>query len=334
MSARDLADLAAAIARAEALVAADATPQADRANAIERIADIAFVLHERNVEASLCDALDAAVREVTDAGSRNEARVRRIRQAAELLHEVSERVNEMIARADGALSAELPETPPAASELLSAGSVGDTDDVGAELPLDGLFATDGRENDEIAEFLHEAMMPPTSTDEEANSNKTALNETTSGTASSGKDPSVGGMAVSRTSPMDAPRPALNPEDDPGDLFEPTASAPLVALPQQKIEAAPLSASVQADVQADMRVPEQTAAAAGEGIPQREEDRPPLAPSSKSGNVGDVSSAAAPAPPASPHIDTGPSQSGLRATPSDPLAPVRALSVEEMIALFS
>ena len=61
----DLMEIAAAIDRIEAALAAGTTPAPDISAAIERLLDIAFMLHERPVEATLCDGLDAAIREIS-----------------------------------------------------------------------------------------------------------------------------------------------------------------------------------------------------------------------------------------------------------------------------
>jgi len=68
----DTDSLIAAIARIEAAVRSDApakesTRRPDVSAAAERLADIAFALRERGAEATLCDALDAALREICDA---------------------------------------------------------------------------------------------------------------------------------------------------------------------------------------------------------------------------------------------------------------------------
>jgi hypothetical protein len=95
----DVADLASSIDRVAALIGATAMAPGDAiADALERIGDIAFVLHERDVEASLCDALDAAVREIGECEALGEASVQRSRQAAELLRELSRRVNAIAGR--------------------------------------------------------------------------------------------------------------------------------------------------------------------------------------------------------------------------------------------
>ena len=55
------------------------------------------MLHERPVEQSLCDALDGAIREITDALVRPEGAAESVRKAAELLHALAARVRVMIA---------------------------------------------------------------------------------------------------------------------------------------------------------------------------------------------------------------------------------------------
>jgi hypothetical protein len=92
----DLAALAAALAGVEALLAAVGAEGPEDAAAIERIADIAFVLHERDIEPSLCDALDAAVREISAADARKRASVQRAREAAALLRELSQSLNDIM----------------------------------------------------------------------------------------------------------------------------------------------------------------------------------------------------------------------------------------------
>ncbi len=92
---RDLAELAAALARIEALLAGDAEGPEGSA-AIERIADIAFVLHERDIEPSLCDALDAAIREIGAADALKRASVRRACEAAALLRDLSHALHAMV----------------------------------------------------------------------------------------------------------------------------------------------------------------------------------------------------------------------------------------------
>jgi len=95
----DIAELIAALAQIEAMLAGGAEGSEGSA-AIERIADIAFVLHERDVERSLCDALDAAVRDIGAADALKRTSAQRAREAAALLRELTRALNEMVAMVD------------------------------------------------------------------------------------------------------------------------------------------------------------------------------------------------------------------------------------------
>ena len=155
----ELTGIAAAIERVEALLTTGG-PAPEGADAIERIADIAFVLHERDVEASLCDALDAAVRELGNANATRHANVLHVRQAAELLRELSQRVADMIAllqvstppAADHTATTEaVPQKgEPATAELPTGDNVLDD-----EIPREGLFGAELLEDDEFARAVAE-----------------------------------------------------------------------------------------------------------------------------------------------------------------------------------
>jgi len=93
----DLMEIAAAVDRIEAALGVGATPALDISAAIERLLDIAFMLHERPVEATLCDGLDAAIREISDATMRSESTAAGSREAAELVRALAGRVREMMA---------------------------------------------------------------------------------------------------------------------------------------------------------------------------------------------------------------------------------------------
>ena len=93
----DLMEIAAAIDRIGAALAAGMPPASDVSAAIERLLDIAFVLHERPVEATLCDGLDAAIREISEATMRSESTAAGVREAAELVGALAGRVREMMA---------------------------------------------------------------------------------------------------------------------------------------------------------------------------------------------------------------------------------------------
>jgi hypothetical protein len=101
-AAGDLLEIAAAIDRIRATIAAGTASAPDVSTAIERLQDIAFMLHERPVEATLCDGLDAAIREISEAGARSEPAPEAVRKAAELLAALAERVSGMIVRAPNA----------------------------------------------------------------------------------------------------------------------------------------------------------------------------------------------------------------------------------------
>lgn len=154
-----LTGIATAIERVEALLAAGG-PEPEGPDAIERIADIAFVLHERDVEASLCDALDAAVRELANANAAKQANVHHVRQAAEMLRELSQRVTDMIALLqvspppapnDIAANEAVPEQDePATREPLASEDAFDD-----EMPREGLFPAELLEDDEFARAVAE-----------------------------------------------------------------------------------------------------------------------------------------------------------------------------------
>jgi hypothetical protein len=351
---QDLADLAAMLVRVEALITADATPEPNGSDPIERIADIAFVLHERDVEASLCDALDAAVREIGAAGARREDRTQRARQAAEVLRELSRRLSDMIALSQVQHS-EPPETaqrieddlppvapsrggslPPLALAAAPASGLQYETRVVAAPPSEPVQRTkspggqgaaavnvvDGavKSRPSVAEvmpsampvadaFLDEDLLLPTTASETAVSNKPTLNEVSSSVAPS-RSPSLGSQ--SEETPL-----LLNPEDDPGDLFESAADISPPAMPESSTEAAALRtalenrpASVRARGGAALTVDEAGSLGAEPPVESYNPPRPLRFP-------------AVAVSPSVPHPE-----------PNDPLAPVRALSEEEMIALFS
>jgi hypothetical protein len=116
-AAGDLMEIAAAIDRIGAALVAGTTPASGVSAAIERLLDIAFMLHERPVEATLCDGLDAAIREISDANMRSESTAAGIREAAELVGALAGRVREMMT-----LSIAVPATHQPAGENVDATS--------------------------------------------------------------------------------------------------------------------------------------------------------------------------------------------------------------------
>jgi hypothetical protein len=118
-AAGDLMEIAAAIDRIQAALAAGTMPAPDVSAAIERLSDIAFMLHERPVEATLCDGLDAAVREVSDANMRSQSAAEDVRKAAELLHALASRVGAMMMRSIGGRGTDQPAGENVAAESAS-----------------------------------------------------------------------------------------------------------------------------------------------------------------------------------------------------------------------
>ena len=148
---RELADLAAAIARIESLIAEGVAQGPDGTAAVERISDIAFTLQEREVETSLSNTLDAAVREINDVGAFKDASTERKQQAAELLRQLSRRVHDMIAQSQS--QANRRSEPAAATNAAQISKrhpvldEGDGDDDAADADS---FKTDVPEDDEFA----------------------------------------------------------------------------------------------------------------------------------------------------------------------------------------
>lgn len=95
----DFCEIAAALQRIEAEIDAAAASAPDTAAAVERIQDIAFILHERTVEATLCDGLDAAVRDIAEACARSSELAALMAKARDLLGALSRRVGDLVAGA-------------------------------------------------------------------------------------------------------------------------------------------------------------------------------------------------------------------------------------------
>ncbi|HZR61770.1 MAG TPA: hypothetical protein VFA80_12550 [Xanthobacteraceae bacterium] len=322
--ARDLAELASALAEVEALLAAGAGEGPDAGAAVERIADIAFVLHEREVEPSLCDALDAAMRDLNEANAHDRANAQRAQEAVELLHALGRRLDAMMAA-----QAE-PQALASADAVQGAGDDGELE-CADEFPAPArLFDADVAEDGAFAQTvaaLAEALPEHSDADpaqsryqvadsssapevvahsqthslahsdvqsEQAETAPGAWIQAENPTSEAGEDPVPDSSPASSIGVAAAPAidayGSIDPDEDPGDLFEP---APDV---RQAADAAPPAMSANSA---------EAAAPAASLAPQ-----------------WSGSSAAAPADAAS------------RSAANDPLAPIRALSEEELIALFS
>ena len=144
----DLAQLAAAIAQIEAVIAANAVPVAGGLAASERIQDIAFALRERETDSTLCEALEVALFELGEAFAQHDAAAERAQSAAALLRGLEASINAMITLAEASPSGEAAaDTAPPA--------------VAADAPEQASRAQSGPDDSEI-EVLHpaEPVEPP------------------------------------------------------------------------------------------------------------------------------------------------------------------------------
>jgi len=278
----DLMEIAAALERIKAEIAAGDGQKIDVFAAIERIQDIAFVLHERPVEATLCDTLDAAIREVSDACARFEGVAQRRRDAHEQLHSLAARVSEMIALSAGTRSADLPAADPAVASIavVSVAQRGDATEL----------------DDGIDDFAMAVAELATSLPAHGDSAEPDAAVQSQIPAVVFYSAGQGGLAESSSGSSVEPR-AIEPETvatEPGS-GEPTSASMTAGEP---------------DVSASAGDGESSAVASG----------------AASAAIPDAGEAATHAEPASRPTSTP--------RPGDPLAAVRELSEEELIALFS
>jgi hypothetical protein len=134
-----LADVAVTVRQIESILLANGTSAPEVHFAVERIHDVAMALRMREVDAALCDTLEASVREVGDAIVRNDAAAARALSAAALLCDLSRRVDQMIPRTPFAAPVPGSAEPPAAVDArtddatgldgASSGAAGHTVDV-------------------------------------------------------------------------------------------------------------------------------------------------------------------------------------------------------------
>jgi hypothetical protein len=94
-----LADVAVTVRQIESILQANGTLALEVHFAVERIHDVAMALRMREVDAALCDTLEASIREVGDAIVRNDAAAARSLSAVALLCDLSRRIDQMIPRA-------------------------------------------------------------------------------------------------------------------------------------------------------------------------------------------------------------------------------------------
>lgn len=317
----DLAELAAALAEIEALFSAGTGEIPDAAAAVERIADIAFVLHEREVEPSLCDALDAAMRDLNEANAHNRASAQRAHEAVELLRALARRLDAMMAA-----QAE-PQAPGSAAALQGAAENDDlkcADELpaparlfDADVTADGAFAQTvaaladalpehsdadpAQSQHDVADCgsVPEAVAHSLAQSEQAETAPGAWVQAENPVSGAGEK-SVEELSGSSLASSIGAAAALavdthcsiDPDEDPGDLFEP-------------------SPDLRSAADAAVAPPTMRTNSAEDAVPGAS-----LAPQS-SGSPAEV-----------------PASAASRSAANDPLAPIRALSEEELIALFS
>lgn len=311
VSARDLIALAAAIDGIGVALAAAETQAADAFAALERIQDIAFVLHERPVEPTLCDALDAAVREISNALSQADRAAQNRRKTAELVSALANRVRRMIGGSGpNAASDEITAIQPSASADRQ-GLVADDDRPSAEAVV--LAAAGEAQTPSAVAASWTATLPepslvesgPTLLAREAVADATA-NEPTSNRASASEAILYEAMTIGHSEHVGAPdEVAIEQETTAAASFgEAWPSEGL--LPSQAYAAEQVAQPDEAAPEpfAPLPIPSPLAAPATAQVPPPQAAARPLLPS--------VSLPAA----------------------GDPLAAVNALSEEELIALFS
>jgi len=342
-AAGDLMEIAAAIDRVQAALVAGAPPAADISAAIERLLDIAFMLHERPVEATLCDGLDAAIREISEANMRSESTAEGSREAAELVRALASRVREMMA-----LSSTMREAHQPAGENVVATS-------GA-----GLFELAANDGEAFAAAVAElaASLP-------------ALTDAPSEPAEASPEPESGqGVPVPavETAPSDAVLlPAAESQQTVTEtgIADNAAAPPQPASPDVSLSEAVLNQAFSDDYfsspnfsggapahekteseQASSAEPPSEAPAENfstEPVPGPQEDPADLfepasvaTPPAEAAAPVAADAAMAAEPPAEPPraMPPPPTRAIPRPPGSDPLAAVRDLSEEELIALFS
>ena len=286
----DLAELASALGRVEALITAGTAESVDVSAAVERIADIAFVLHEREVEPSLCDALDAAMRDINAANARNRANVAHAHEAAELLRSLARRLDAMMAAQA--------EAPASAATAIAAAS-----------GLQPLANSDEREG-----AAEDELPPPGRLFDADLAEDKAFAETVAALAQA--LPEHGEAAPAQSQPQ------------PEELMSGAGEATTM---HASIPEAPVAASVAHVWPAAVEAVASLASSAEIVAPPAVETHQAIDPDEDPGDLFE------PMPGVRPAVgiaDGQPAYAAPRPPANDPLAPIRALSEEELIALFS
>jgi hypothetical protein len=339
----DLAQLAAAIGQIEAVIAANAAPVAGGLAASERIQDIALALRERETDSTLCEALEVALFELGEAFAQHDTAAERAQSAAALLRGLEASINAMITLAEASPSgeaatadAEPPASAAGADESEHASPVQSGPDDSATAALQAAEPVEPPAVESGALPLTEPAEPPVAAPVElpvaeaepaaqAGPITPTMWETPASSAaemrtgdldvprdanpgdveeSASREPAAGRVASEEILPGSLPGEPTSPQEDLDDLFEPQPR-------EQEPQLAPASAAAREAAQQmfSPNLPPPAFSSSVTQTPASLVEQPPLA--------------IAPAPSGTP-----------RPAPNDVLAPLRALSKEELIALFS
>jgi hypothetical protein len=356
---RDLIEIGSAVDRIEALVNGE-LPAADGAGALERIRDIAFALRAREFESALCDALEYSARSISEILEFSDSTAQRGRTASELLHDLAGRIKELIELSIAAQKAK----PPASLDVAVPAIETATAVVAA--PIDATLKATEHPVAAVAETAEVVAAEPAgyrSADVPLSAVADEATAVAAGNALEARSQDLREVAeieepaaatdVARTV-APGPEAATYIDEDPGDLFEPAPiSGALYSLPVQTtvimvapiapIQSAPRLALNRPTImtnrnQVDARFgagqqARATAASAAAEVGAHPASEPPvavppeLAAEVSVGPLADTLPRAndgiASIAPEIPHQES-----------SDPLAPIRALREEELIALFS
>lgn len=304
---RDLIGIAAAIERIMAAIAAQRMQVPDIAGAAERIQDTAFTLRERAADAALCDALDAAAREISLACVPSQNAGQSL-DVTELLRDLAVRVHMMALAVAGKITSD-GEAPSAATDAviaIPAAAPTNSEEAGVDAGIESLaqaplFTMDAQENENLAEAVAALAVPSPAPDAHFE------------------------MALQQSMPTGVVVPPDYEKDT-----EPTLGMPADQHPRWHIE--PPEFALRA---ADREPERQTVEARRVSGPARSllpETRLSPGPKDDPADLFEAPPAAIPTPAVTP--PAAPVRPMPRAAPPDPLAGMRALSEEEVIALFS
>jgi hypothetical protein len=344
-------EIAAVIDRVQAAIAAAAGTQAppDLSAAIERLCDIAFMLHERPVEATLCDGLDAAIRELSETSARSESAAEGARKAAKLLQALAGRVSAMIARATGAQAADQPagenaaaDSPPGAGLFEPTTNDGETfaqavAELAASLPTSADAPSESVEAEPESGQGAQAPAAEIAPSDDAQLPVDDTQQIAEATANPDKDTAPPRQAAAEVSLSEA---VLNQAFSDDFFASANFSNEAPAHEEAESEQPPSEPPPSEQPQSEAVPPAETVSAAPVAGPQEDPAdlfEPPPVPvqSAEPAAAADADTIEQAEPPAEPaRVPPPPMRAIPRPPGNDPLAAVRDLSEEELIALFS